>query len=165
MSTQSGRVQWLSCWRPHSLKLVPRSSISSSAWQDLIPAFLLFFLHLLKIRIKLCLKHSPRLSMKSKRIDASRMNLIWLCPLTLIFFTKLCQYLIILNLIFKLNLHSSTILLNMQSLTNILPFIEKDGIIIVCNLSVTLTELKPLSVQPISSFYDVVTETPNGFSH
>jgi hypothetical protein len=53
----------------------------------------------------------------------------------------------------------------MQSLTNILPFIEKDGIIIVCNLSVTLTELKPLSVQPISSFYDVVTETPNGFSH
>ena len=53
----------------------------------------------------------------------------------------------------------------MQSLTNILPFIEKDGIIIVCNLSVTLAELEPLSVQPVSSFYDVVTTTPSGFSH
>ena len=53
----------------------------------------------------------------------------------------------------------------MESSTNLLPFIERDGIILRCNLSVTLTELKPLSAQPVSSFYDVLTETPNGFSH
>ena len=53
----------------------------------------------------------------------------------------------------------------MESSTTILPFIERDGIILMCNLSATLTQLEPLSVHPVSSFYDVVTETPSDFSH
>ena len=53
----------------------------------------------------------------------------------------------------------------MESSTTLLPFIERDGIILRANLSVTLAELEPLSVQPVSSFYDVVTTTPSGFSH
>ena len=53
----------------------------------------------------------------------------------------------------------------MESSTNLLPFIERDGKVIMSNLSVTLAELKPFTVGPISSLYDVVTETPNGFSH
>ena len=53
----------------------------------------------------------------------------------------------------------------MESSTTILTFIERDEIILRCNLSATLTQLEPLSVQPVSSFYDVVTEIPSGFSH
>jgi hypothetical protein len=53
----------------------------------------------------------------------------------------------------------------MESSTTPLPFDTRDGKVIRCNLRATPTELEPVSVQPVSSLYDVVTETPRGFSH
>ena len=53
----------------------------------------------------------------------------------------------------------------MESSITPLPFDTRDGKVIRCNLRATPTELEPVSVQPLSSLYDVVTETPSDFSH
>ena len=53
----------------------------------------------------------------------------------------------------------------MESSTTLLPFDTRDGKVIRCNLRATLPELEPASVQPVSSLYGVVTETPRGYSH